>query len=96
MDSSVCYYVPKFFIIVFVTEKQRMILWKIEDVCEDIESVEALFAIRFFTGTLELVTNGDFKLGALDILKYKAGSSSDANDVVLDFPLEEHLDFLNL
>ena len=73
-----------------------MVLGKIEDVCEDIEGVEALFAISLFTGALELITNGDFKLGALNILKYEAGTSSDANDVVLDFSLEEHLDFLDL
>ena len=73
-----------------------MVLGKIEDVCENIEGMEALFAISFFTGALELITNGDFKLGALNILKYEAGTSSDANDVVLDFSLEEHLDFLDL
>ena len=96
MDSSVSDYVSQLLIIIFVPEKQVVIFWEIEDVCENVESVQTLFSIGFFARTLELIADGDFKLGSMDVLKDKTSPSSNSNDIVFDFPLKQHFDFLNL
>ena len=96
MNSSVCDNISEFFVVVGVPEKEIVVFWKIEYVGEGIEGVETLLSVGFFARALELIANGNFKLGAVNVFEDEAGSSGDAHEVVFDFPLEEHFDLLNL
>lgn len=73
-----------------------MVFREVENVGEDVESMDALSAVGFLAGALQLVADGDFELGAMNIFQNEAGPSGDTNQVVLLLFLKKHLDLFNL
>lgn len=65
-----------------------MVLGHVKNIGEGVEGVETLLTNGLFTGTLQLITDGNFEFSSMDIFEDKGGTAGNANQVVLNLSLE--------
>ena len=96
VDDPIRNDVPKFFYRICILREKGMRHWQVEDLRQNVESVQAVRSLLGITRTLQIIANGDFEFNSVHVLEDKAGPTRNTNKIEFFFPLQLSFRQLNM